>query len=80
MFKDCSNLNSVSVNFIEWYPPNAINGWLQNVSIEGTFYYKDGLPIQYGSSAIPNNWLPVKKESLASSLINNISINTSNND
>jgi hypothetical protein len=56
MFSGCTNLNNINVNFFEWIPTNATNGWVTNVSSSGTFTCPEGLPIEFNNNRIPTGW------------------------
>lgn len=60
MFHSNTKLNKIEVNFVEWpnssTAVNATNGWVYNVSPSGEFICPSGLPVERGTSRIPNNW------------------------
>ena len=57
MFKDCTNLNKVKVNFTEWdSTQNNTWDWLKNTSATGTFIKPEVLPEVFGEHEIPENW------------------------
>ena len=60
IFYGDTKLNKIEVNFVEWpnssTAVNATNGWVYNVSPSGEFICPSGLPVERGTSRIPNNW------------------------
>jgi len=62
MFKDCSSLNKVSVNFLSWGNPGATSNWLSGVANTGTFTCSALLPVENGTSRIPEGWTVDKEE------------------
>ena len=62
MFKGCSALDSVTVNFTNWNIANATTDWLYNVSAAGTFCKPDDLPETRGANYIPDNWNVIIKD------------------
>ena len=62
MFKDCTSLNKVTVNFEQWLDgDNATFEWLKNVSSEGEFVAPESLPEIRGTSNIPSGWTLTRK-------------------
>ena len=62
MFKDCTNLNKITVNFEHWLDgDNATKDWLKNVSSEGEFVAPEGLEEIRGTSNIPSGWTLTRK-------------------
>ena len=61
MFKGCSKLNSIEVNFTAW-PINYREDrgdtyqWVSGVAASGTFYKPSALPTEHGINKIPQNW------------------------
>jgi hypothetical protein len=60
MFKDCTSLNNININFSAW-PTNATYNWVENVSSTGTFTCPTALPEEFGNSRIPTGWTIVRK-------------------
>ena len=65
MFKDCGDLNSISVKFTDWSPTAQppifypFNNWVQGVDQSqptGTFSCPSGLSEEYGDNRIPSGW------------------------
>jgi surface protein len=61
MFRGCTKLNSINVNFSAWNPTNATGSWVRNVSSSGTFTCPADLPEEFGESRIPTGWTVVRK-------------------
>lgn len=62
MFKDCTSLRKVTVNFESWLDEdNATFEWLNNVSSEGVFIAPEALPEIRGTSNIPSGWTLTRK-------------------
>lgn len=61
MFYNCASLSSVDVNFTQWNPSGATNGWLNGVASEGAFTCPAALPDTRGASNIPTGWTKVDK-------------------
>ena len=57
MFRNCTKLNNINVNFSAWDPTNATTTWVYGVSSSGTFTCPADLPETYGTSYIPANWI-----------------------
>ena len=58
---NCTNLNSIDVNFSDWTKSYPTNGWLSGVSSSGTFTCPADLPEEFGGDRIPNGWTVVRK-------------------
>lgn len=56
MFSGCNRIASISVDFTDWSPANATNGWVTNVSSNGTFHCPTSLSDVYDASHIPVGW------------------------
>ena len=56
MFKNCTNLNKVTVRFEEIPYTNAITNWLENVAASGTLYCPHDLVLPSGTSGLPTGW------------------------
>lgn len=54
MFSNCKNLQKIKVGFDIWL--DGTFAWLDCVAPTGTFYCPKGLPIEYGTSRIPEGW------------------------
>jgi len=62
MFKNCTSLNKVTVNFEQWLDgDNATFEWLKNVSSEGEFVAPEGLEEIRDVSHIPSGWTLTRK-------------------
>ena len=62
MFKDCTSLRKVTVNFESWLDEdNATFEWLNNVSSEGEFIAPESLAEIRGTSNIPSGWTLTRK-------------------
>ena len=60
MFKNCSSLNEIKMDYIGNFsgsgvPTDAFTTWVDGVASTGTFYY-NGSDTTRGTSAIPENW------------------------
>lgn len=56
MFYDCPKLNSITVGFSSWFPSDATDNWVKDVSETGNFY----CPLElcgYGDNMIPPGWI-----------------------
>ena len=60
MFSGCQYVDKIEVSFTEW--DNSTKDWLTDVAPTGTFICPKGLPIEYGTSRIPEGWDVVYKE------------------
>lgn len=56
MFLDCTSLQSVKVHFPQWKNNRGTEEWLAHVASTGIFYKPSGLPIERGTSYIPEGW------------------------
>lgn len=62
MFGSCSNLNKIKVHHNIWQTvdgsttKNYFQFWVSGVGDNGTFYCPANLPIEYGTSRIPQGW------------------------
>ena len=54
MFKGCTKLNYIKVNFTEW--GDETDGWVDGVSSTGTFIKPSRLRELYGINNIPIGW------------------------
>jgi surface protein len=61
MFYNCTNLNSINVNFSAWNPSEVTSNWVYDVSSSGTFTCPADLPEEFGTSRIPTGWTVVRK-------------------
>lgn len=64
MFRNCSNLSAIAVNWTSWPMENSSTGanpgWLEGVASSGVFYCPSSLPVKYDAYGIPNGWLRVE--------------------
>ena len=61
MFRDCSNLNSITLGYTGNFadaPTNAFINWVNGVAASGTLTY-EGSDTTVGVSAIPSGWTVV---------------------
>ena len=60
VFYGCTNLNSITLDYTDYFSTDYFNYWVYGVSSTGTFYY-NGTDTTHGVSAIPEGWtvLPV---------------------
>ena len=59
MFDGCSDLIEVRVSFDQWQTADGnpfSDSYLRDVAQNGTFICPKGLPLEYGTSRIPNGW------------------------
>ncbi len=57
LFEDCTSLSRIKVNFTEWNRwGQGTDYWVNHVAPTGTFICPKELPIEYGSSRIPEGW------------------------
>lgn len=60
MFRDCSNLKKITVNFTSWGDAtDAFTNWVYGVAANGTFYKPVALPTEFGVNRIPVGWTVV---------------------
>lgn len=60
MFKSCSKLSAIAVNWTSWpmesSTAGANPGWLNGVASTGVFYCPASLPDKSGEYGIPSGW------------------------
>lgn len=56
LFRNCSNLNDITVHFTQWGVYNNTNLWVQGVAATGIFKCPAALPQEFGDNRIPTGW------------------------
>ncbi|MBO7428506.1 MAG: hypothetical protein J6U08_07350, partial [Paludibacteraceae bacterium] len=59
MFRGCTGLRYLKVHFTSWLDPSysvATSGWTDGVGEEGTFVCPEALPVEEGTSGVPEGW------------------------
>jgi hypothetical protein len=59
MFSGCSSLSEVKVHFTDWNESNSTDTWLSDTNAEGTFICPTALPVERGTTYIPEGWTVV---------------------
>ena len=67
LFYGCTNLNSITLDYIDSFSTGYFNNWVYGVAQTGTFYY-NGWDMTQGVSAIPEGWtatpIPIPRQEL----------------
>ena len=61
MFKGCSNLSSIEVDWTSWPSGSCADNWVSGVAANGIFKKPAALPTEFGTNRIPSGWTVINK-------------------